>query len=231
MPAYPKYKTLFIEITKNASTSIINLLSEGQEQNPTHSTYSMLKSMLDFNGVDISEYYSFVISRNPYDRYCAGWEYMQEKMNWPLNFDETLEFLFDRVNRANGEPIKTVDADGNPIAEKVQSALNGQLQYWWDDAPPLLWPQHAFIADGETVHISNYFKLEELETNWSTIRTAIQTASGETLPETLPVMNTRTNPSNWEAFYEGAEGQVRANKIEQLYDRDFELFGYNKLVF
>lgn len=231
MPAYPKYKTVFIEVTKNASSSIINLLSEGAEVNPTHSTYPMLKSMLDFNGVDVSEYFKFIIIRNPYDRYCSGWEYMQEKMNWPLTFEQTLDFLLEREARATGEPIIVVDADGNPIPEKANRALDGQLQYWWDDAPPLLWPQHAFITEGETVHISNYYKIEDITNQWAIIRNEIYTVSGETLPETLSILNTRTNPTPWENFFNGTDGATLAQKIEQLYDRDFQMFGYDKLVF
>ena len=231
MAVYHNLQTVFVEIAKNASTSLRNILSGGQDMYSDHVPYMWMKEIEEFNGNDISGYYKFVITRNPYDRFISAYEALVTQQQLEDTPDDMLDWLLEKVSRVTGEPIKILDENGDPIPGVYEKPLAGPLEYWWQDAPPTFWPQHAFISEGETVYVTEYFKIEELETSWSSIRNSIQSISGEVLPETLPVMNTRTNPSDWKSFFEGAEGQSRANKIEQLYGKDFTMFNYETLSF
>ena len=227
---YHNLKTMFIEITKNASVSVKKTLSGQDSIVPSHETYDMLMSISNFNGEDISDYYKFTISRNPYDRFCSGFEYMQVAMRWPQSFDETLDYLIACDARANGEPISVLDSNGDPIAEKSERALDGQLQYWWDDAPILVWPQVGFIKSeglNGAIAITNYFKLEEIDQHWPTITAAIAAKSGVSLPNELPVTNSLPDRPDWKTYFEGELGQTRMSKIQQLYADDFATFGYS----
>ena len=231
MAVYHNLQTVFVEVSKNASNAIRRTLANDEVQYSEYSHYKWMLALEQANGNDISEYFKFIITRNPYDRFFSAHTQMQSSMRWPKTVDQTLDWLLEKVNRSTGEPIKVVDDQGNPIPEKVENPLNGQLQYWWDDAPPLLWPQHAFITEGTTVYVDNYYKIEDMSNQWAIIATTINNLSGASLPLELPVVNAQEGLPNWNSYFEGEDGQVLANKIEQLYDRDFELFGYNKLVF
>lgn len=232
MAVYKNHKTIYVEITKNASTSIRRVLENNDNAMTDHPTYKMLYELEAANGnTEIDTYYKFITVRNPYDRFCSAFEYMQKQhvMNWMKNFDQHIEFLMDRVGRANGQPIRVIDENGNPIPEKIQSALNGQLQYWWDDAPLFCWPQHAFVEVDGVIQVPNWYKVEEIDAAWPTIRQAIlQKNPAAVLPETLPVHNEQSNRPAWQSYFTGEKGQQRLDAINTLYARDFELYNYTK---
>ena len=230
---YHNLKTVFVEITKNASTSVKRtLLDRNDGVYPDHSTYDMLTSVAEGNGEDISGYYKFVISRNPYDRFCSGWEYMQVAMRWPMSFDETLDYLLSCDARANGQPISVLDENGDPVPEKLNRALDGQLQYWWDDAPPLIWPQTGFIKSESLngdIAISNFFKIEEIDQKWPIIAAAINQLSGANVSSVLPVYNALPDRPDYTTYFEGELGAERIQKINTLFAEDFTTFGYETL--
>lgn len=235
---YHKLKTIFVEITKNASTSIKRTLISSYKEDvegiyPGHDTYDMLMSEASANNQDVSDYYKFTITRNPYDRFCSGFEYMQVAMRWPKSFDETLDYLLECEARATGQPISILDTNGDPIAEKLNRALDGQLQYWWDDAPILIWPQIGFIKSkllNGGLGITTYFRIEEIDQQWPTIAAAITAKSGITVPTSLPVVNSLPERPDWRTYFTGELGQARMAKIQQLYADDFTTFGYSTTI-
>lgn len=231
MAVYHNLQTVFVEIAKNASTSVRNALSEGLDMYSDHTPYMWMKETEDFNGNDISSYYSFVISRNPYDRFFSAYEALITQQQLTDTPEDILDWLLEKVARTTGEPIKVLDENGEPIPGIYEKPLAGPLEYWWQDAPPTFWPQHAFISEGETVYVSNHYKIENIETDWSTIAAEVKTVSGVDLPSTLPAYNVQSDRPAWNSHFEGTDGATLAQKIEQLYDRDFQMFGYDKLVF
>lgn len=231
MAVYHNLQTVFVEIAKNASTSVRNALSEGLDMYSDHTPYMWMKETEDFNGNDISGYYSFVISRNPYDRFFSAYEALIAQQQLTDTPEDILDWLLEKVARTTGEPIKILDENGEPIPGIYEKPLAGPLEYWWQDAPPTFWPQHAFISEGETVYVSNHYKIENIETDWSTIAAEVKTVSGVDLPSTLPAYNVQSDRPAWSSHFEGTDGATLAQKIEQLYDRDFQMFGYDKLVF
>ena len=231
MAVYHNLQTVFVEIAKNASTSVRNALSGGVDLYSDHTPYMWMKEIEDFNGNDISGYYKFAVTRNPYDRFFSAYEALIAQQQLTQSPEEMLDWLLEKVARTTGEPIKVLDENGDPIPGIYEQPLAGPLEYWWQDAPPTFWPQHAFIKDGEGVHVSNYYKIENISNDWSTIVTEIKNISGVDLIETLPVYNAQENRPSWTSNFEGTNGVTLAQKIEQLYDLDFQMFGYDKLVF
>jgi hypothetical protein len=86
--------------------------------------------------------------------------------------------------------------------------------------------------DTYAVEVDEIYKYETINTDWSTIADKINLANPEAnISTTLPTLNTTSNRNEWENYYTGSLGQERAEKVEQLYDKDFELFNYTKLTF
>ena len=231
MAVYHNLKTVFVEVAKNASTSVRNVLSQGADMYSDHTPYMWMKETEDFNGNDISDYFKFIITRNPYDRFFSAYEALAAQQQLPDTAEDILDWLLEKVSRTTGQPIKVLDENGDPIPGIYEKPLAGPLEYWWQDAPPTFWPQFAFISEGEVVHVPNHYKIENIITDWAAIQSQIKNISGVELATELPTYNTQENRPAWTIHFEGANGQVLANKIEQLYNRDFELFSYDKLVF
>ena len=156
MAVYHNLQTVFVEIAKNASTSVRNALSGGIDLYSDHTPYMWMKETEDFNGNDISNYYSFVVSRNPYDRFFSAYEALVAQQQLEDTPEDTLDWLLEKVARTTGEPIKVLDENGDPIPGIYEQPLAGPLEYWWQDAPPTFWPQHAFISEGEIVYVANH---------------------------------------------------------------------------
>jgi hypothetical protein len=86
--------------------------------------------------------------------------------------------------------------------------------------------------DTYAVEVDEIYKYETINTDWPIIADKINLANPEAnIPTTLPTLNTTLNRDEWESYYTGSLGQARAAKVEQLYDKDFELFNYTKLTF
>ena len=203
---YHEINTIFVQITKTASTSIHNLL--GNERELTlplvHKRYD--KSVEDemINRLDVSNYYSFSVVRNPYDRYVSSYFFMKKIYNWNKTFDETLDELISKFPN------------------------------WWDNTFILLRPQWWFVCNRNTydIQVDEIYRYETIGDDWSTIANKINTNNPTAnISTTLPMLNITPNRDNWETYYTGTIGQQRAQKVEQIYNKDFEVFNYNKLVF
>ena len=218
--------TIFIEIPKNGSNSVRQTLYNDPSERSGHETYGMLRWQVETNGYNMDDFYTFAISRNPYDRYCSVVKYM-EKARMPFDFDSTLDYIDTLVARSNGEPMTGLDADGNRVESPLQDGL---LQYWWQAAWPMIVPQHAFIEENGVVKVENVFKLEEIDTHWPTIATTINNLSSGSVSTTLPDVNSQEDLPNWRTYFEGELGQTRKQRLDILYSRDFELFGYEKVI-
>lgn len=203
---YDHINTVFVQVTKTASTSIHNLIAtERQLSLPmTHLRYSKCVADEAINGKDVSNYYSFSVVRNPYDRYISSYFFMRQIYNWDRTFDSNLDELINKPEN------------------------------WWDNTFILLRPQWYFVCNHSSyvVDVDEIYKYETINTDWADIADKINLANPEAnILRTLPTLNTTLNRSGWEDYYTGSLGQERAQKVEQLYNKDFEIFNYSKLVF
>jgi hypothetical protein len=203
---YNQINTIFVQVTKTASNSIHNLLAnEIQLSVPlVHKPYRMSVRDESLYGRDVSNYYNFSVVRNPYDRYVSSYTFTTSIDYWELTFDETLDFL-------------------------INAAPN-----WWDNCPSVMRPQWWYLCDPDTyaIEVDEIYKFETINSDWSTIANKINTANpGANISTSLPTLNTTPDRDSWETYYTGSLGQERAQKVELLYAKDFEVFNYDKLVF
>ena len=118
--------------------------------------------------------------------------------------------------------------------DEILDELLNKPQNWWDNTFILLRLQWWFVCNHDTyaVEVDEIYKYETINTDWSTIADKINLANPEAnITATLPTLNTTSNRDEWESYYTGSLGQERAEKVEQLYAKDFEIFNYTKLTF
>ena len=96
---YDQINTIYVQVTKTASNSIHSLLANETQLSLglPHKTYQMSVNDEAINGKDVSNYYSFAVVRNPYDRYVSSFTFMQSIYPWEKTFDETLDMLIAQM--------------------------------------------------------------------------------------------------------------------------------------
>jgi hypothetical protein len=122
---YHDIQTVFVQITKTASSSVHSLLGNERELSLPllHLRYNKAVSDELINGLDVSNYYNFSTVRNPYDRYVSSYFFMKKIYNWNRDFDENLDELLNKP------------------------------QNWWDNTFILLRPQWWFVCNHDTYEI------------------------------------------------------------------------------
>ena len=203
---YHDIQTVFVQITKTASSSVNSLLGNERELSLPllHLRYNKAVSDELINGLDVSNYYNFSTVRNPYDRYVSSYFFMKKIYNWNRDFDENLDELLNKP------------------------------QNWWDNTFILLRPQWWFVCNHDTyeIEVDEIYKYETINSDWPTIANKINTLNpGANISTTLPTVNVTHGRESWETYYTGTLGEKRAKKVEQLYNKDFEVFNYSKLIF
>ena len=201
---YEQHKTIYIQVTRTSSNSIHSLLgNEIQLSLPlTHETYTNVVLNKVANGEDVSNYYSFSTVRNPYDRFVSAYVFFTNIFpQSTLSFDESLDRLLNF------------------------------LPDWWNNTFTLYRPQWYYICDENyNILVDDICRFENLESDWVNIANKINTNNpNSNISTTLPNLNGSVGRDEWMTYYEGEIGLERINKINTLYERDFDIFNYTKL--
>jgi hypothetical protein len=201
---YEQHKTIYIQVTRTSSNSIHSLLgNEIQLSLPlTHETYTNAVLNKAANGEDVSNYYSFSTVRNPYDRFVSAYVFFTNIFpQSTLSFDESLDRLLNF------------------------------LPDWWNNTFTLYRPQWYYICDENyNILVDDICRFENLESDWVNIANKINTNNpNSNISTTLPNLNGSVGRDEWMTYYEGEIGLERINKINTLYERDFNIFNYTKL--
>lgn len=199
MSVYHKWRTVFVQIPKNASSSIHKVLENQTDVNHNHRTYI---EVLSENDPELIEsYYSFAICRNPYDRFVSAYEYMKQNSGgeWSPTFEEAVDEFYSR----------------------------GSHFYTAEDI--IFWPQHRFVTIKNIILVDDIIKYEEMNNQWSNIVEKIckTTPSSFSKPGSIIPRENITHireERKWQDYY----NDDLKDKVHHLYKKDFELFGYKK---
>jgi len=199
MSVYHKWRTVFVQIPKNASSSIHKVLENQTDVNHNHRTYI---EVLSENDPELIEsYYSFAICRNPYDRFVSAYEYMKQNSGgeWNPTFEEAVNEFYNR----------------------------GSHFYTTEDI--IFWPQHRFVTIKNIILVDDVIKYEEMNNQWSNIVEKIckTTPSSFSKPGSIIPRENITyirEERKWQDYY----NDDLKDKVYHLYKKDFELFGYKK---
>jgi len=199
MSVYHKWRTVFVQVPKNASSSIHKLLENQTDVNHDHRTYIDVLSEQDPELIE--SYYSFAICRNPYDRFVSAYEYMKQNSGgeWNPTFEEAVNDFYTR----------------------------GTHFYTTEDI--VWWPQHRFVTIKGILLVDDIIKYESLNQEWPSIVDKISNVlpSSFSKPSTmLPRENVTyiREERNWEEYYT----DELKEKVHALYKKDFDLFKYKK---
>jgi chondroitin 4-sulfotransferase 11 len=200
MSIYHKWNTVFVQIPKNASSSIHKVLENQTDREHDHRTYIDILSQNDPELIE--SYFSFAVVRNPYDRFVSAYEYLRgiSEDGWNPSFEDVVNDFYSR-----GTYFYTSE-------EQV---------HWW--------PQHVFVGIKNIILVDKILRYENVNSEWSEIATKIINGLPESYSKptlTLPHENTShlRNKKDYKKYYT----KDLAQKIYELYKKDFEMFGYDK---
>ena len=102
---FHKWRTIFIGIAKNASSSIYwSLMNKSDQMCVDHNHNTMFEDFENHDEDLLNSYYSFAVIRNPYTRFYSAWkhnnphpgpmpeeDYIVEFNNWVEKFEDPNE--------------------------------------------------------------------------------------------------------------------------------------------
>jgi len=92
MSIYHKWQTIFVQIPKNATVSIHEMLRNKTDDQHNHATFIQI---LENNDIELVEqYFSFSCVRNPYDKFVSAYEYRNQ--DHPLEFRKFIEKIYNK---------------------------------------------------------------------------------------------------------------------------------------
>lgn len=199
MSVYHKWRSVFVQIPKNASSAIHRIMENQTDNRHDHETYLNILSQNDPELIE--SYYSFAICRNPYDRLVSAYEFLRQG-TW-----EHVDMEFEQL---------------------IKHFYNQGLHFY-TNYDVFFWPQHRFVTIKKIVLVDKIMKYENLAQDWLEVHEEITSRVPprfSTLPTSLKIENQSHNKvgKNWEDYYTPELKQM----VYELYQRDFEIFGYEK---
>jgi len=199
MSVYHKWRTVFVQIPKNASSSIHKILENQTDVHHNHRTYI---DILSENDPELIEnYYSFAICRNPYDRFVSAYEYMKQNSGgeWNPSFEDAVNEFYSR----------------------------GTHFYTSEDI--IFWPQHRFVTIKNIILVDDIIKYEDMNGSWSGVVEKISKDLPPTFSRPSNIIPRENityirEERNWEDYYT----PELKEKVYHLYQKDFTLFKYQK---
>jgi hypothetical protein len=198
MSIYHKWKTIFIQIPRNASQAIHGRLRNRTDDRLIWGTFF---DIMHENDPELFEtYFSFACVRNPYERLISAYEAECTTTGsppWGLKFEDFVERIYD---------------------EGTMFYVNYPNHYV---------PQYKFITIKDMLLVDEIIRYENINEDWKRIAKFInnQTKFSHVADklEMINVNNWKVNKT-WEDYY----NEDTKRKVYELYHKDFELFGYEK---
>lgn len=174
MAIYHKWKTVFIQIPKNASNSIHDRLRNRTDDNLSYGSYF---DVMQQNDPDLFDsYYSFSCVRNPYDRFVSAYE------------DEHL--------RTNSLPF------GLEFDAFVKKIYNDGQNFYLNYGINFM-PQFKFISIKNIILVDKVIKFENLNDEWREVAEIINKKVDFKIYNKLNALNVNSLKinKNWVDYY------------------------------
>jgi len=200
MSIFHKYNVVFIEIPKNASTSIFELLKSKTDKDHKHTSYLNVLKNNDFNL--FFDYLSFSCIRDPYDRFVSIYEYIG---CYKLRSHKRTNFTFD---------------------ETIYKLYNNEISFF--DISGMYLPQYCYITLYDYILVDKIIRFENLENDWYNLANIINKNNILKYNVNNKIcdlnMGVKRNNRHWSEYYTNET----KNMIYNIYKKDFEMFGYEK---
>jgi len=198
MSIYHKWKTVFVQIPRNASQAIHHRLRNRTDDRISWGTYF---DVMHENDPELFEtYFSFACVRNPYERFVSAYEAEFQSSGsppWGLQLGDFVEKIY---------------AEGS---------------MFWINYPNHYMPQYKFITIKDKVLVDEIIKYENINEDWKNVVKIInERTKFSHIAEKLEVIN--GNTWRLDKTIDDYYNEKTKKMIYELYHKDFELFGYNK---
>ena len=198
---FDKTQTIFIHIPKAGGISVIKSLYGEQAEGIGHRTYEHFIKV--FGKKNFERYYKFTFVRNPFDRLLSAYSFLKKGgMN---HLDEQFQ----------NKILSNYDSFESFVMEGLNEENILKLGIWTH-----FYPQHKFLCDENDNIMVNYVgRFERFNDDYETIRKRVPGAS-----ELKHFNKTKDKKIT---SYRDAYTQEMKEKVERLYKKDLEIFGYD----
>jgi chondroitin 4-sulfotransferase 11 len=201
-----KYKCVYVCIPKTATSTISCMLQNMTDQHiHCHDSYM---DLVGNNDSDLMEsYYSFTFVRNPFDRAVSI--YHQLSRSW------------DEVRRIDFKEF---------IQQIPESKVSGNYHHsgWQEDV--CLRAQFRFVSIKNVILVDDVYRFEDIDNEWVRCVGKINANLGDCgyrlHASTLRKENASDRIIDLPVYYD----EPTFERVYQLYQKDFELFGYPKVI-
>lgn len=192
---YQNLNTVFVQITKNASTSVDSLLSLNPLETHVHETLE--STQIQYGCFLNDETYYFAIVRDPIDRFISAYCYLVEERRRQIEFEGP-----DHAWKL--DPIETLEV----IRSMTQSDVHGFDMVF-------LTQVHFLQPLANTNPNLDLLAYENLQQEWPRVAQILRTRGQQNLE--LPFSNrTISKQGPW-------KDPVFLNLVQEIYSKDFEL--------
>lgn len=200
------YKLIFVGIPKNGSMSVSMTLAPNA--NNCYHSHQSIKKILE-KDINLKNYYKAAVKRNPYSRVCSAYTMMHGGFK---TLKEKINFIYNQVTKS--VPMNIFNDE--PHGLLVENYYSYKLE-------SVFIPQYYYVCDNlGKVRVDEILCLETIESDWENF-----SAKFEGMPRELKLENKTPirDCNDWQKHYDSET----IEKVNFLYKRDFELFGYEML--
>lgn len=200
-----RFRTVFVHVPKTAGSSMELKPFVGLEGRQTH--WSIVMFLRQMNEQQKKNYFKWCFVRNPYDRLVSSyhWGMKQHKQQYLKDINSFENFVMNKIE-------KFYNFNLNKGVHQTRSGIH-------------VIPQHVFI-NGSLGFMNFVGKFENLQEDFLKLCEKIEEHSGVKIPNKELPLKKKTNHKHYKDYFT----PEMYKKVNKLYEKDFELFNYKKIV-
>lgn len=198
---FHKWRTIFIGIAKNASSSIYwSLMNKSDQICVEHNHNTMFEDFEHHDEDLLNSYYSFAVVRNPYTRFYSAWKHNNPHPGPMPEEDYIVEF--------------------NNWIEKFEDPN----EFWDLKRHPHFIPQYKYVSLHNKVVVDRLLRFENLHDDWNDMIKFWNKNSLVPFKKSVALKHENEGAQTiyWEEIYSNRSKEI----ISNYYRKDFDLFKY-----